>query len=89
MSTYHVLQFKNHPSISSEHIKFIATNMGLESIQKLETRVTQMEPTSRASAIAIQEVLNLAKTAANKVPEWVGKMEKIDKQVKKIEDRAT
>jgi hypothetical protein len=74
--SYCVLQFKNHPSMSPEHIMFIATNMGLKSTQKLETGVTEMETTSRSSAKAVQEAVNLAKTAANKVTEWVGKVEK-------------
>jgi hypothetical protein len=48
-----------------------------------------METTSRSSAWAIQEAVNSAKNAANKVTEWAGEVEKIDKRVKKIEDRSS
>jgi hypothetical protein len=67
MAEYCKLQFKNHPSMSSEHIKFIATNMGLESIQRLDTKVEAAQGSLKAMTKSVQEGVNSAKTTANKL----------------------
>jgi hypothetical protein len=48
MAEYCKLQFNNHLSMSLEHIKFIATNIGQESIQRLDTKVEAAEGSLKA-----------------------------------------
>jgi hypothetical protein len=47
MSDFKKYKFKNHPCISSEFIKFMASNSGMDSIKKLGTR--SRSPRSRRS----------------------------------------
>ena len=42
-------KYKNHPCISSEFVKFMASNSGLESIKKLEVQVKSLESASRGA----------------------------------------
>ena len=78
MEEYRKFHFKNHPSMSSEHIKFIATNMGLESITRLETRCDAMEKEVKAMSKSVQEALNASKTATNKITDFLKKQEAME-----------
>jgi hypothetical protein len=80
MADYRKLQFKNHPSMSSEHIKFIATNMGLESIQRLDAKVEAVEVSLKAMTKSVQEAVNSAKTTpANKLNNFMATIIKLEK----------
>jgi hypothetical protein len=39
MSEYLTYKFKNHPSISSEYVRFLASNSGIEAVVKQEDGV--------------------------------------------------
>ena len=45
MAEYSKARFKNHPSVSSEYIRFLSTNSGFESLKTLEEKVEQMKST--------------------------------------------
>jgi septation ring formation regulator EzrA len=79
MAEYCKLQFKNHPSMPSEHIKFIATNMGLESIQRLDTKVEAAEGSLKAMTKSVQEAVNSAKTTGNKLNNFMATVTKLEK----------
>jgi hypothetical protein len=79
MADYRKLQFNNHPSMSSEHIKFIATNMGLESIQRLDSKVEAVEGLLKAMTKSVQEAVNSAKTTANKLNNFMATITKLEK----------
>ena len=57
--------------MSSEHIKFIATNMGLESIQHLDVRCEALEQGMKALTKQVNEAVTSAKTAANQATDFV------------------
>ena len=46
MAEYVKARFKNHPSVSSEYIRFLSTNSGFESLKTLEDQVESLKKTS-------------------------------------------
>ena len=46
MTEYVKARFKNHPSVSSEYIRFLSTNSGFESLKTLEDQVDSLKKTS-------------------------------------------
>ena len=43
MSTYLEANFENHPAISAEYVKFLATNSGFDKVDRLETTVAALK----------------------------------------------
>ena len=43
MSTYIDYNFENHPAISTEYVKFLATNSGYDKVEKIEAVVIAMK----------------------------------------------
>ncbi len=86
MDDYRGYQFKNHPSMSSEHVKFMATNMGLESVARLEVRVIQLEKEAKTREISVKEACNSGKTSSNKATANEKEISSILKRLKRMED---
>jgi hypothetical protein len=42
MATYIDKNFENHPVISAEYIKFLATNSGIEKVERMEAQMSGM-----------------------------------------------
>ena len=47
MTEYSKARFKNHPSVSSEYIRFLSTNSGFESLKTLEDKVEQLKTSAQ------------------------------------------
>ena len=43
MSSYLKANFKDHPSLSSEYVKFLASNTGLNQVEKLSSKVKDIQ----------------------------------------------
>ena len=81
MAGYVEHDFENHPSVSTEYIKFLATNSGSEKVEKMaESMICLKELTSKASA--------KADTASTKVAALTADLTAAIRRVKALEDRA-
>jgi uncharacterized protein YfaT (DUF1175 family) len=43
LAAFEIANFEDHPSVTSEYVKFLATNSGLEVVTKLEEKVTNLK----------------------------------------------
>jgi hypothetical protein len=79
--------FQNHPSVSTEFIRFLVTNSGSEKIdQILEQLVTVKEGVTNATSDA-KAASQKAGTAANEVADRVRELTAATRRIKALEDR--
>ena len=83
MSDYVKARFKNHPSVSSEYIRFLSTNSGFESLKTLED---QVESLKRTSAQLVKDVTS-AKKASDTASSTVDSVKKDVNELKKQAQR--
>ena len=83
MSDYVKARFKNHPSVSSEYIRFLSTNSGFESLKTLED---QVESLKRTSAQLVKDVTS-AKKASDTASSTVDSVKKDVTELKKQAQR--
>ena len=43
MKEFGVMDFKNHPAMSSEYVKFLATNSGMELIEAIDVKIKTLK----------------------------------------------
>ena len=67
MAEYSTARFKNHPSVSSEYIRFLSTNSGFESLKTLEDKVDSMKQTMQVTVKDCQAAKKAADTANSTV----------------------
>jgi hypothetical protein len=87
MSSYKRLNFKNHPSIATELVKFLAINTSFEAIEKLTTRTTVLDMEVADMKKKVNEAVKSATTAANKVDESKRLLDLLTKRVKSLEEK--
>ena len=78
-SEYMKYSIADHPSISSEYVKFLAMNSGLQKVTKLERDVTALQSVLKSVKTTLESVQKTANTAANKAneaKEAIGKLPK-------------
>jgi hypothetical protein len=72
---------KNHQVVSSEYVKFLSTNTGYDSIEKLSSRMAKLETEGKALIIQAKEAGASAKTASTTCSDM---KKKVDEQGKKL-----
>ena len=80
MLEYKRYKFKNHPSIASEYVKFLASNSGNDLIDKVSSRVGTVET-------KMKELSTTVGSAQNKVSEARSLVEALSARVKKLESK--
>jgi hypothetical protein len=80
-------KFCNHPSISSEYVKFLASNSGNDLIDKIVLRVSALETTSKMHTSEITKANSTASVAQNKASEVKKALDDVDKRVRKLEQK--
>ena len=80
MGGYVALQFQNHPSVSTEFIRFLANNSGSEKIDQLVDQFAALKVEARAAS-------QKADTATNKVADLVRELTAATRRIKALEDR--
>jgi hypothetical protein len=65
MQQFKSRSFKDHPAIASEYVKFLVTNTGIDSLERLIKRVDTLDENIKD----IQKSVKAATTASNKVDE--------------------
>jgi hypothetical protein len=85
MSEYKRLSFKNHPSVATELVKFLAINTSFEAIEKLvnQTKVLECEVCEMKKQVAAS--VKASASAANKADEVRKQGEVLSKRVTRLE----
>lgn len=81
------LGIKNHSVVSSEYVKFLSTNTGYDSIEKLTVRMNKLETESKAVVAQAKEAGASAKTASTSCSELKKKVESHEKKISTLETR--
>jgi hypothetical protein len=81
MSEYLRLEFKDHPTIASEYVKFLATNSGFEIVASLEAKIEDLKKEVAANKKAAAAAQNAADKAGNKADEAKRSADKVAKKV--------
>ncbi|KAI2510144.1 hypothetical protein MHU86_4311 [Fragilaria crotonensis] len=79
--------FVNHPAISSEFIKFLATNSGSEKIEQLNVTVAGMKTTINKAATDSKNASTKSDTASTKCGELSALITALTRRIKTLEDR--
>jgi hypothetical protein len=88
MASYKRLNFKNHPSIATELVKFLAINTSFEAIEKLTCKATVLELEIADFKKKVNEAVKTASSAANKSDESKKQTDLLSKRLSKLEEKA-
>jgi hypothetical protein len=87
MLEYKRLNFKNHPSIATELVKFLAINTSFEAIEKLITQVASHQVEIRENTKNVAAATKSAMSAGNKADEGRKLIDLLLKRVDKLEKK--
>jgi hypothetical protein len=87
MASYKRLNFKNHPSIATELVKFLAINTSFEAIEKLTCKTTVLELEIADFKKKLNEALKTAAAASNKLDETKRLTDLLLKRVTRLEEK--
>jgi hypothetical protein len=79
--------FVNHPAVSSEFIKFLATNSGSEKIEQLDATVTTIKTALASAVVDARNAGTKSDTASTKCGELNNLPTALTRRVKTMEDR--
>ena len=85
MFTYVEHQFENHPAISTEYVKFLATNSGFEKVEKMSVQMTALSDKPSRSSEDVKKALTKADTASTKNAELLREMAEMKVRLKKLQ----
>jgi SOS response regulatory protein OraA/RecX len=82
------LNFKNHPSIATELVKFLAINTSFEAIEKLTAKTTLLDLEMAEMKKKVNEAIKAATLAANKKSDECKHLtDLLAKRVKTLEEK--
>ena len=87
MTDYVDLQFENHPSVSAEFIRFLATNSGSERVEVLEGKVAEQKISLKLATEKAEKAMAKADTATNKAADANRDLATAIRRIKALEDR--
>jgi hypothetical protein len=88
MAAYKRLNFKNHPSIATELVKFLAINTSFEAIDRLTAKAATMELETSEAKKRVLEAIKTSASAANKADELKLKLDSVLKRLQTLEGKA-
>lgn len=88
MSGYIDHQFENHPAISAEYVKFLATNSGSEKVEKIDGVVASLSEKLNKSLEETKKAVSKADVATAKLSDLLKEVQSLAKKVKQLEDKA-
>ena len=71
MKEYLKVGFKNHPSVSSEYVRFLIQNASVGKVDRLETQVTSMRDRVQTEDEVTSSVLRKGETTLNLADEAI------------------
>ena len=87
MTTYMEYSFENHPAISAEYVKFLATNSGFDKVEKMESTVNGIKASvdkAGADALKARQIADGASSQSGVVSK---NLDAMSKRVAKMEDK--
>ena len=87
MQTYFDHQIENHPAISTEYIKFLATNSGSDKVVKLTLVVEGLQSKVNSVATDASKAGSNADTCSAKTSDLLKEITAFTKRVKSLEDK--
>ena len=88
MTSYMEYSFENHPAISAEYVKFLATNSGFDKVEKMESTVTGMKAAVDKAGADALKAHQIADGASSQGGGVVTKnLEAMAKRMTKVEDK--
>ena len=87
MSTYIDYNFENHPAISAEYVKFLATNSGYDKVEKMEAAVIAMKDNVAKALDAADKAAKRADVATDKFSAANKEVEALKKRVQGLENK--
>ena len=87
MATYMEFNFENHPAISAEYVKFLATNSGFDKVDRLEGLVSGMKGQVEKAATDAAKARSIADGSASAEAAATKSVTELAKRVGKVEDR--
>jgi hypothetical protein len=88
MSGYIEHQFENHPAISAEYVKFLATNSGSEKVERMDGVVSSLTEKLNRSMEETKKAVSKADVATAKLSDLLKEVQVLAKKVKQLEDKA-
>ena len=80
-------KFENHPSVSTEYVKFLATNSGSEKVVKLTEVVDAVKVKANSALEETKAATKKSDVAASKYADLVKEMGILSRKVKHLEDK--
>jgi hypothetical protein len=87
MATYVSHHFENHPSVSTEYVKFLATNSGSEKVVKLTETVEALKIKALAALDEAKSATKKSDVAASKYSDLDKEVSALNRRIKALEDR--
>ena len=87
MASYVDKNFENHPVVSAEYVKFLATNSGSEKVEKLEAQCVGMSEKLTKALDESKKAVAKSDVASTKCAELSRELVALTKKVKSLEDR--
>ena len=79
MKEFGVMDFKNHPAMSSEYVKFLATNSGMELIEAIDGKIKTVKDELKELKQLAQNASKAATSAANKADDVTKKLSQLQR----------
>ena len=79
MKEFGVMDFKNHPAMSSEYVKFLATNSGMELIDSIDGKIKLIKDELKDTKQVAQNAAKAATSAANKADDVMKKLTQLQR----------
>ena len=86
MAGYLEKDFENHPTISSEYVKFLATNSGSDKVEKLQAQMAEVIEKLSKSIEESKKATAKADAASAKCSELSREVAVLTRKVKTLED---
>ncbi|KAI2495228.1 hypothetical protein MHU86_19282 [Fragilaria crotonensis] len=87
MATYLEVNFENHPAISAEYVKFLATNSGFDKVDRLETTVAALKVQVEKAASESAKARSIADGSASAASAGTRAVADLTKRVTKLESK--
>ena len=87
MATYVDHNFENHPAISTEYVKFLATNSGSDRLDRLSNQFEGLSEKTNRTADDAKKAGSKADAANTKLTELLKEVAALSKKVKTLEER--
>ena len=80
MKVYLDHHFENHPAISAEYVKFLATNSGFDKVEKMEVAMTSMKE-------KVEKAMDVAEKAGKRADAVTDKFSALNKEVEVLKKK--